>query len=70
MNRIAINRSALGLVILLAFSSASCTGTSNDNAQNDACIAKTPADARFVWVYYPGYGCGPLTPTGRGVFGG
>jgi hypothetical protein len=66
MNRIAANRIALGLVVLLALFLASCSGP--NNSQNGACV--TPAGSRFPWVYYPGYGCGPLTPTGRGVFGG
>jgi hypothetical protein len=68
INRIAANRIALGLILLFAFFSASCSSSNTDNAQNAACV--TPAGARFVWVYYPGYGCGPLTPTGRGPFGG
>lgn len=66
MNRIAVNRIALGLALLLAVGSAACSGT--DDAQNHACV--TPPGSRFLWVYYPGYGCGPLTPTGRGPFGG
>ena len=66
MKQVAVNRIALGLALLLAFFTASCSGT--DNAQDRTCV--TPPDSRFPWAYYPGYGCGPLTPTGRGVFGG
>ena len=66
MKQVAVNRIALGFALLLAVFSAACSGT--DNAQNGTCV--TPAGSRFPWAYYPGYGCGPLTPTGRGVFGG
>ena len=68
MKQIAINRIALGFAILFAFSLVSCSGA--DSAQNDACRAKTPPGSRLPWAYYPGYGCGPLTPEGRGVFSG
>jgi hypothetical protein len=51
----AINRIALRIVGLLAFSLAACGG---DNPQNEACRAM--ATGTLPWGYYPGYGCGPI----------
>jgi hypothetical protein len=63
--KIAVNCIALGLVVLFVLLSAACSGA--DNLNDETCRAQTPASSRFAWVYYPGYGCGPQTPTGRGV---
>jgi len=53
------------LVLGLALCLAGCAAGSDPNAE---CARQRPADSRLPWGYFPGYGCGPVTPARAGVW--
>jgi hypothetical protein len=53
---------SLSLIFWLAACSANI-------AQNERCAREAPANARYPWGYYAGYGCGPITPSVTAPFG-
>lgn len=56
----------LAALLSLLFCLGACA---EDATQNARCAREAPANSRYRWGYYPGYGCGPITPSVTAPFG-